>query len=318
MTTMMAHYDAIVVGLGGVGSFALRALSKEATGGRFLGLEVGSLSTTTACATAGHSSRGLSRIYRRAYFEHASYVPWIDHSLKVFLDLQVSSGESLMRECGTLLLEPAIDSASISPETTPASLPPLLASSWNSAQLHDVTVEYLSTMQLKERFPQFTHKRHNTSNNTSMVGLLEPGGGFLRPERIMKLALREASEEGSGCVTILDETCITKMVQNVNGSGRIELHLQHHNKDGTSLIANSVVTTDKLLVSMGARTTDLIPSWSRILHPVRQIQGWIDTSCRQQSATSTTGNLYSCRNMPSFCVFVARLAGVALWCAVRR
>jgi sarcosine oxidase len=120
-----------------------------------------------------------------------------------------------------------------------------------------------------------------------MVGLLEPGGGLLRPERIMHTALQEAKEGTSADVTILDQTQMTNMVQNVGNSGRIELHIQHNDDDAV------IVTTDKLLVSMGAWTANLIPSWKRILYPIRQIQGWIDT-------TSHSPDLYSCRNMPSF------------------
>lgn len=270
---MTGHYDAVVVGLGGVGSFALRALAKQ-TSGRFLGIEVGSLATN-----AGHSSRGESRIYRRAYFEHANYVPWIEFSLKILREMEESSGVSLMRECGTLLIEPAIRHTTRKLATS-SELPPLLASSWNSAQLHNIPVEYLSPKCLRERFPQFQYKRH------SMVGLLEPGGGLLRPERIMNTALQEAREGKSADVTILDQTRITKMVQNIDKSGRIELHVLHK---GDAL----VVTSDKLLLSMGAWTANLIPSWKNILYPVRQIQAWIDT-------TFHSPELYSCQNMPTF------------------
>ena len=60
-------YDAIVVGLGAMGSAAARALAKR--GQRVLGLEA---------FPRGHalgSSVGLTRVIRLAYFEHADYVP---------------------------------------------------------------------------------------------------------------------------------------------------------------------------------------------------------------------------------------------------
>lgn len=145
-------------------------------------------------------------------------------------------------------------------------------------------MEYLSPKTLQEIYPQFQYKRH-----TNMVGVLEPGGGFLRPEQIMKEALREAFAEGNH-VTVMDETKITKRVDSSNNGERIELHLQR--KDETEGI---VVTTDKLLVSIGARTAELIPTWNRILQPVRQIQAWIDTGRH-----SAIPDLYSCRSMPPF------------------
>ena len=118
-------YDAVVVGLGGVGSFALRALSKGKSGGRFLGVERFS---------RGHvrgSSHGKTRIYRRAYFEHPNYVPWIEYSLSVFRELEQAMNVSIMQQCGTLLMQPA--------ESRQQQMPPLVASivefcprTWNS------------------------------------------------------------------------------------------------------------------------------------------------------------------------------------------
>lgn len=309
---MTTHYDAIVVGLGGVGSFALRALAQESSG-RFLGLEVGSLlstigtssatatptttETTASISSAGHSSQGRTRIFRRAYFEHAHYVPWIDFSLQTFRDMQRKSGVSLMKECGTLLIEP---SNRTKYDTT--SLPPLLASSWNSAQKHDVAIEYLNTANLWERFPQFQYQGQGLS---SLAGLLEPGGGFLRPERIMKLAIEDALNAGPQ-VTILDQTRITKLIDNVNGKGRFEVHVRQKSREdatmtGSSSTLHTAFTTDKLLVSMGAWTVDLIPEWKDILHPVRQIQGWIDTSERQaMPGFSETENAFGSQHMPTF------------------
>ena len=57
-------YDAIVLGLGGVGSMALRGLARQGKGGRFLGVERHTL------LHAKGSSHGKTRVYRRAYFEH--------------------------------------------------------------------------------------------------------------------------------------------------------------------------------------------------------------------------------------------------------
>jgi sarcosine oxidase len=75
-------WDTVVLGLGGVGSFALRDVVRETKGESVLGIEQ---------FTRGHdkgSSHGKSRVYRRAYFERSSYVPWIDFSLNEFTKLQ--------------------------------------------------------------------------------------------------------------------------------------------------------------------------------------------------------------------------------------
>ena len=66
------HLDAIVIGIGGMGSAALYQLAVR--GQRVLGIEQFSI---------GHelgSSHGLSRIIRMAYFEDPSYVPLLRRS----------------------------------------------------------------------------------------------------------------------------------------------------------------------------------------------------------------------------------------------
>lgn len=303
------HYDAIVVGLGGVGSFALRALSKEKSVSRrrYLGIELGSLSqqsvrrrekghstctTTPEHVPAGFSSRGLTRIYRRAYFEHANYVPWIEHSLNVFRDMEVASGLSLMKECGVLLIEPCLSTDESnsthkfqSKQRLSADLPPLVAASLNSAQLHKVPVELLNADQLKNKFPQFKYGQNN-----NMVGLLEPGGGLLRPERIMNVALDEAISSGN--VNIVDRTYVSN-IKDMENCNIIELQLsQRNNNNGTIK-----VTTNKLLVCMGAWTGTLIPMWNRFLYPVRQMQAWINT---HEGNEGPLPNMFSSASMPSF------------------
>jgi sarcosine oxidase len=59
--------DVVVIGLGGIGSFCLRSLSKR-------GLKVVGVERYHRIHDRG-SSHGGSRIYRKAYFEGPWYVP---------------------------------------------------------------------------------------------------------------------------------------------------------------------------------------------------------------------------------------------------
>ncbi|MEO2007157.1 MAG: FAD-dependent oxidoreductase, partial [Pirellulaceae bacterium] len=61
------HYDAIVLGLGGVGSAAVLHAARRNL--RVLGLE-----QYTPAHSRG-SSHGHTRVIRKAYFEHPDYVP---------------------------------------------------------------------------------------------------------------------------------------------------------------------------------------------------------------------------------------------------
>ena len=86
--------DVVMVGLGGVGSFCLRSLSKRRRlhGGSFGGgggglSQIAGIERYTRLHDRG-SSHGGSRIYRKAYFEGpAQYVPWIQYSERVFQEL---------------------------------------------------------------------------------------------------------------------------------------------------------------------------------------------------------------------------------------
>ena len=62
------HHDAIVIGVGGMGSAALYHLAIR--GLKVLGLEQFDIPHELG------SSGGVTRIIRLAYHEHPSYVPW--------------------------------------------------------------------------------------------------------------------------------------------------------------------------------------------------------------------------------------------------
>ena len=73
-------YDAIVLGVGGVGSAALFHLA--ARGARVLGLDR---------FPPGHdrgSSHGRNRIIRQAYFEHPDYVPLLVRAYQLWDELE--------------------------------------------------------------------------------------------------------------------------------------------------------------------------------------------------------------------------------------
>ena len=88
------HYDAIVIGCGGMGSAALRALAL--TGKRVLGIEQ---------FEPGHdrgSSHGHSRIIRLAYNEHPDYVPLLRRAFELWSDIEVETGQRLFVKTGGL------------------------------------------------------------------------------------------------------------------------------------------------------------------------------------------------------------------------
>ena len=260
--------DSVVLGCGGVGSFALRALSQRTSA--ILGVEQFSHNHNRG------SSNGGSRIYRKAYFEHSNYVPWIQYSERVFREL-TPSGTSLVENCGTLLMEERDG--------------PILSSGLQSARDHDIPVQLLSNQELRYLYPQF----RLYSNNT--VGLLEPGGGFIRPERAMTAALEDAKLNGA---TVWDHTTVTSVNEY---DTHVELVLDRQGQE-------EMIPTKSLIITAGAWTSRWIPSWMPHLTVTRQLQGWINVNVNvndsinvndnHKAASTLTPSLYHPAAMPTW------------------
>ena len=91
-------HDAIVAGLGGMGSAAAYHLAGR--GERVLGLE-----RFTPAHDKG-SSHGQSRIIRQAYFEDPAYVPLLLRAYELWERLEEETSEDLMTLSGGLMIGP--------------------------------------------------------------------------------------------------------------------------------------------------------------------------------------------------------------------
>src|SRR5439155_20567749 len=85
------RFDAIVVGVGGMGSAAAYELARR--GLSILGLEQFNLVHDRG------SSHGMTRVIRKAYYEHPSYVPLVCRAYERWYDLEQRSGKRLLTEC---------------------------------------------------------------------------------------------------------------------------------------------------------------------------------------------------------------------------
>ena len=91
----MDKYDAIVVGLGGMGSAALANAARRSL--RVLGIEQ---------FARGHdlgASSGRSRIIRKAYFEHPAYVPLLLRAYELWREMESESGCAVLHVTGMLI-----------------------------------------------------------------------------------------------------------------------------------------------------------------------------------------------------------------------
>jgi sarcosine oxidase len=163
-----ATYDAIVVGLGAMGSAAAYHLARR--GRRVLGLEA---------FPRGHtfgSSHGETRIIRLAYFEHPNYVPLVRRAYTLWEALQREAGTELLRPTGGLFVGP--------PEGT------LVSGSLRSARVHGLPHEVLDAAEVRRRYPALRP-------GPADVALYEPQAGILFPERCIDVHLHLAAAAGA-------------------------------------------------------------------------------------------------------------------------
>jgi sarcosine oxidase len=164
----MRSYDAVVIGLGAMGSATLFHLARR--GLRVLGLEQ---------YGSGHelgSSHGDSRIIRETYFEHPLYVPLVQRAHELWRELETLSGKSLMRITGGLMIGP------------PDGM--VVAGTLRSAREHNLPHEVLAAAQVHERFPAFELA-------PELVAVLDPRAGYLDPDACNAAHLEGARGAGA-------------------------------------------------------------------------------------------------------------------------
>lgn len=160
----MPAFDAIVIGLGGMGSAAAAHLAER--GQRVLGLDQ---------FQPGHdrgSSHGRSRVIRLAYFEHPSYVPLLLRAYELWDRLERDAGRPLLELTGGLMIG--------SPESE------VVSGSHRSAIAHGLEHDMLDAAGIRRRFPVFTA-------SPGVVAFFEPRAGVLDPEQAIRSHLARAA-----------------------------------------------------------------------------------------------------------------------------
>lgn len=166
--TSMYDFDAIIIGVGGMGSAALFHLAQR--GVRVLGIEQFGV---------GHergSSHGETRIIRRAYFEHPSYVPLLNSAYELWAELARVAGRKLFHRTGMLVAGPGDG--------------PVVTGVLRSAELHRLDVQPLSAAQAADRFPGFRLPGN-------CAGLFEADAGILLVEDCVRAYVDAARAAGA-------------------------------------------------------------------------------------------------------------------------
>ncbi len=164
----MQHFDAIVIGIGAMGSATLYHLAKR--GWQALGIE------QFAVAHEMGSSHGLTRIIRLAYYEHPSYVPLLRRAYELWRQLEADAGEKLFFQTGSI---------DMGPEDSD-----VFAGSLRSCIEHELAHEVLNSRELNQRFPGYRMPG-------ATMAVFQPQGGLLVPERCIAAYARLAQKHGA-------------------------------------------------------------------------------------------------------------------------
>jgi sarcosine oxidase len=161
-------YDAIVLGVGGMGSAALWHLARR--GCKVLGIE------QFGVAHDRGSSHGGSRLIRRAYFEHPDYVPLVSRAYTLWAELEEASGKKLFHRTGLFLAGPRLG--------------PLIDGVLEAANAHNIQIETVAAADAARRFPGLRAA-------PGMTILYEADAGFLEVENCVRAHVDQALSCGA-------------------------------------------------------------------------------------------------------------------------
>lgn len=168
MSDTTDRYDAIVVGIGGMGSSVAYHLA--ARGLDVLGIERFDI------PHARGSSHGSTRVVRLTQHEDPAYVPLAKAAFERWDALEHRTGRDLVTTTGSIHAG--------APDTD------IVTDARRSLDAHDVPYERLSGDEVNERFPGY-----NLPSNFRAV--FQPDGGFVDCERAVVAHVEAAHEEGA-------------------------------------------------------------------------------------------------------------------------
>ena len=186
------------------------------------------------------SSHGLTRIIRLAYFEHPSYVPLLRRAFELWRELEGRSRAALLHVTGGL------DIGAEGGE--------VFEGSRRSCVAHDLRHEVLTGRALRRRFPAWRI-------DDEAAAVLQPDGGFLRPEACILAHAAVATDAGAD----LHQGEAVLEWETTSGGVRVRTTA------GTYEAA-------QLVLAAGAWMGRLLPDLAHLMQPERQVLGWFEVA----------------------------------------
>jgi sarcosine oxidase len=234
----MTHdYDAIVVGVGAMGSAATYHLARR--GVDVLGLEQFDV------PHAHGSSHGVTRIIRKAYYEHPDYVPLLERAYENWHDLDAGYPTDLLHTTGCVVAGPPGNDK--------------VAGALESCREHDLAHEVVSGADLSGRYPGYEIP-------DDYQAVVEPEGGFLHCEQCVVAHVEAAHAEGA---TVRAREPVADWEPTPDGGVRVETE-------------KGAYTADSLVVAAGAWARELVPELQGLAEPERQVLGWFQPDHPEQ------------------------------------
>jgi sarcosine oxidase len=226
--SMTLQFDVAVIGLGAMGSAAISHLAAR-------GISAIGFDAHFPGHTLG-SSHGDSRLIRLGYFEDPSYVPLLQRAYGNWRALEARLRSDILTITGVLQIG-APDSK-------------IVTGTRASCEMHDLAYEELDRAAMKSRFPVF-------SLDAGEIALLDPQGGYIRPEAAVMGYLRLAAEDGA-----------------VLHFGEKVTAIAPDDAGVTIASATGHYRAKKVVVATGSWIAELVPQLKQHAVPIRQVVAW--------------------------------------------
>jgi sarcosine oxidase len=230
-------FDAIVIGLGAMGSAATYQLAKS--GALVLGIDRHDPPHPFG------STHGDTRITRLAVGEGEEYVPLVRRSHELWRDIEAATGQRLLVQCGGLIM--GVEHA----HRQHGALD-FVRRTIDIAARNSIPHETLSAGEIRSRFPQF-----NVSDET--FGYFEPGAGYVLPEECVRAQHELARRHGADLHT----------------NERV-LAWQSNENSVTVTTDMAVYTAGQLVICAGPWIRALLPDHREFFSIHRQVLFWFD------------------------------------------
>ncbi|EPE94887.1 N-methyl-L-tryptophan oxidase [Rhizobium grahamii] len=225
---MTAQFDVAVIGLGAMGSAALSFLAER--GAKTIGIDAYFPSHALS------SSHGDSRLIRLGYFEDPSYVPLLQRAYRNWSALEARLRAEILTITGVLQIG-GVDSKIVSGTRA-------------SCQMHGLAHQVLDKEEMNRRFPAF-------QLDNEEVAVLDPQGGYLKPEAAVMGYLKLAAQDGA-----------------VLHFGERVIAIEPDDAGVTIRSADGYYRVTKVVVATGSWIAELVPELRTQATPIRQVVAW--------------------------------------------